>query len=324
MSVLIVEPLDGEVLHWLSERHPVRFAPELARDPKAFRHALASVRAVITPPSLALDAEALRWAPHLRIVGRLSVGGENIDLQTCARIGIEIVRPSDASARAEAEFVIGALLQMLRRVPVLSDEGLLVGRELGGSTVGIVGLSPTVDVLVPLLAAFGAHVLGYDPALHATDPAWQQVGVKAIGLTELMRQSDAVCVLLGYYPRYVGLFGERLLSECRRDQVLVNLSHSSLFNQTSLAQALTVGPLAAAWFDSVEPGLLDPGRPLCHVDALQTTPRISGTTLQSRSRSAWSVVRRIDQLLQSVPESASFRQKRSAGSVDPADGPATA
>ncbi|MDQ2778408.1 MAG: phosphoglycerate dehydrogenase [Pseudomonadota bacterium] len=324
MSVLIVEPLDGEVLQWLGARHALRFAPELARNRQAFRHALATVRAVITPPSVALDTETLRWAPHLRLIGRFSVGGENIDLQTCARIGVQVVRPSGASAAAEAEFVIAALLQMLRRVPVLSNEGLLAGRELGGSRVGIVGLTPTVSVLAPLLRAFGSNLLGYDPAVHATDPAWQQVGVEPAGLTELMRRSDAVCVLLGYYPRYVGLFGERLLAECRRDQVLVNLSHSSLFNPGALAQALTVGSLAAAWFDSVEPGLLDAGRPLRHVDALQITPCVSGTTLQSRTRSAWSVVRRIDELLRSMPESASFRQQRPAVPADLASGPAPA
>ena len=323
MSVLIVEPLDGEVLHWIEERHAVQFAPGLARDPQAFRYALSSVRAVITPPSVALDIEALRWAPYLRIVGRLSVGGENIDLETCARMGIQVVRPAGAAAAAEAEFVIAALLQMLRRVPVLSPEGLLAGRELGGSRVGIIGMTPTVGALVPLLQAFGSKVVGYDPSVHATDPAWQQVGVEPVGLTELMRQCDAVCVLLGYFPRYVGLFGDRLLSECRRDQVLVSLSHSSLFNGAALAQALTEGPLAAAWLDSVEPGLLDPGRPLRHVDALQTTPRVSGTTLQSRSRSAWSVVRRIDELLQSMSEPIGFRRKYPADPVDPASGPAT-
>jgi phosphoglycerate dehydrogenase-like enzyme len=237
----------------------------------------------------------------LRIVGRLSVGAENIDLEACARAGIEVVRPASASAVAEAEFVIGALLQMLRRVPILNDEGLLVGRELGGSTVGVVGMTPAVKPLAQLLTAFGARTIGYDPSVHASDAMWSRAGVEPVGLRELMAAGDAVVVLLPFFPRYVGLFGERLLVEARANQVVVSLAHSSLFDEEALAKALTQGQLAAAWFDSMEPGATDPGRPLRHVDNLQVTPRVAGTTQESRVRSAWAVARRIDELLSSVP-----------------------
>ena len=308
MDVLIVEPLDADVLAWLAARHAVQIAPELAQDPPAFRRALARCAAVVIPPQVALDAGTLRRAPRLRIVGRLSVGAENIDLDACARAGIEVVRPASASATAEAEFVVGALLQMLRRVPILNSEGLLVGRELGGLTVGVAGMTPTVKPLGQLLTAFGARVVGYDPGVHATDSIWQRSGVEPVSLRELMRVSDAVAVLLTFFPRYVGLFGERLLSECKQDQVVVSLSPSSLFNEVALARALSEGPLAAAWFDSVEPGAQDPGRPLRHLDTLQVTPRISGTTQQSRTRSAWAVARRIDELMLAVQSRAEFRR----------------
>jgi phosphoglycerate dehydrogenase-like enzyme len=303
MDVLILEPLHADVLQWLSARHAVHYAPELAGDVHGFRERLASARSVIIQPSVALDGPTLRRAPRLRIVGRLSVGAENIDLDACARAGIEVVRPASASAAAEAEFVVGALLQMLRRVPVLNDEGLLVGRELGGTVVGIVGVTPAVKPLVQLLAAFGARALGYDPGVHASDAIWSRAGIEPVGLRDLVAASDAVVVLLGFFPRYVGLFGERLLAEAKPDQVLVSLSHSNLFDEAALARALTDGPLAAAWFDSMEPGALDPGRPLRHVDTLQVTPRVAGTTLQSRVRSAWAVARRIDELLIGVSAS---------------------
>jgi phosphoglycerate dehydrogenase-like enzyme len=301
MDVLIVEPLASDVLHWLGARHAVHYAPELATDVHPFRELLASARAVVIPPSVALDAPTLRRAPRLRVVGRLSVGAENIDLDACARAGIEVVRPASASAAAEAEFVIGTLLQMLRRMPVINEEGLLVGRELGGSVVGIVGMTPAVKPLAQLLAAFGARAVGYDPGVHASDAMWARAGVEPVGLRELVAGSDAVAVLLAFFPRYVGLFGERLLSEAKANQVVVCLSHSGLFDEAALARALTQGQLAAAWFDSMEPGVTDPGRPLRHVDNLQITPRVAGTTAESRVRSAWAVARRIDELLAEVP-----------------------
>jgi D-3-phosphoglycerate dehydrogenase / 2-oxoglutarate reductase len=82
--------------------------------------------------------------------------------------------------------------------------------------------------------------------------------------------------------------------------VIVSLTHSRIFDEQALAHALRHGPLAAAWIDSLEPGALDPGRPLQHIDTLQVTPRVASTTRESRSRSAWTVAHRIDHLLRAA------------------------
>ena len=298
MDLLVVEPLDPEVLDWLSTRHSVVFAPHLAHDPVEFRHVLPRLRALILPPAVALDRSVLRMAPHLRAVGRLSSGAENLDLEACARAGVEVVRPATASANAEAEFAIGALLQMLRRVPVVNAEGLAVGRELGGSVVGIVGMTAAARPLATLLDTFGARVVGYDPAVHADDALWDRWGIEPLPLRELMELSDCVCVLLSYYSRYHGLLGQRYLANLKPQQVLVSLAPSGLFDENALREALLSRRMAAAWFDSMEPGTLDAGRPLYGVDALQVTPRVASTTRESRSRSAWAVARRIDEILQ--------------------------
>jgi phosphoglycerate dehydrogenase-like enzyme len=319
MDLLIVEPLDPEVLQWLGARHAVRCEPQLAQEPREFRKALWHARAMIIPPSVALDTESLLQAPLLRAVGRLSAGAENIDLEACSRAGIEVVRPVTASATAEAEFVIGALLQMLRRVPVISPEGLLVGRELSGATVGIIGMAPAAKPLAQLLGAFGAHCIGYDPALHASDPLWARWQVQPSSLPDLFERCDGVSVMLTYFSRYRGLIGERFFAVAKPNQVLVSLAHSSLFDENALAEALTGGRLAAAWFDSMEPGMLDPGRPLRHLDTLQITPHVASTTLQSRLRSAWAVARRIDELLGGTPAAAGAEAVKPTAADDLAD-----
>ena len=73
MDVLIVEPLEPEVMHWLVARHAVRYAPDLARDPRAFRQALFNVRAMIIPPSVAVDSQVLHYAPVLRAQASVSM-----------------------------------------------------------------------------------------------------------------------------------------------------------------------------------------------------------------------------------------------------------
>lgn len=302
MVVLIIEPLDPDVMQWLVSRHAVRYAPELARDPAALRRALPLVRALVVPASVALDAQTLALAPQLKAVGRLSAGLENIDQDFCNRAGIEVVRASESTAQAEAEFAVGALLQMLRRVPVLNAEGLLVGRELCGATVGLVGMGPTAQPLARLLGAFGARVLGYDPMLHAAEPIWSEWSIEPVQLRTLVETSDGLCVMLNNFLRYQKLLGERLLPFCKPHQVLVSLSPSDVFDHHSLAEVLASGRMAAAWFDSMQPDALDDGQPLATAEHLQVTPRVAGTTRESRLRAAWEVAQRIDMLLSMLPQ----------------------
>lgn len=324
MDLLILEPLADDVTQWLSARHEVRVAPELAADPRAFRGALYNVRALILPPHVAVDAQLLRFAPALRAVGRVSAGAENIDLEACANAGVEVLRSLTASAQAEAEFVVGAFLSMLRRVPVAGPDGMRVGRELGALTVGIVGMAPAARPMAQLLRAFGSTLLGYDPGLHASDALWQRWAIAPVSLRELFERSDAVCVQLNYFSRYHGLIGERFLPHARAGQVIVALSHSVLFDEEQLAQAMREGRVSAAWLDSVEPGLLDEGRPLAGIPTLQTSPRLASTTRESRERSAWTVARRLDELLAGAP--APPREFRPSGPGEPLDlsgGPAS-
>jgi D-3-phosphoglycerate dehydrogenase / 2-oxoglutarate reductase len=309
MDILIVEPIEDDIVRWLEARHTVRYEPEMARDPRAFRQALYNVRSLILPPSLSLDAQTLHSAPVLRAVGRVSSGAENIDTEACAKAGVEVVRSSTATAQAEAEFVIGALLSMLRRVPVKGSDGMRVGRELSGAQVGLIGMTPAARALNRLLVSFGARVSGYDPSLHANDGVWERWNVKPLGLRELLETSDAVSVQLAYFSRYHGLLGERFLPFCKVDQVLVSISHSALFDELALSKVMQSHRVAAAWFDSMEPGLLDEGRPLADITSLQVTPRVASTTRESRLRSAWAVAHRLHELL-SLPTVPSFEAQR--------------
>lgn len=317
MDLLIIEPLETEVMQWLEARYELRYAPELAADPRAFRQALYNVRALIVPPTVTIDAQALHYAPVLRALGRVSAGAESIDLDACARARVEVVRGLMATAQAEAEFMIGALLSMLRRVPVIDAGGMLVGRELGAATVGLVGMAPAARSMAQMLSGFGSRLVGYDPALHANDTVFERWRVKPLGLRELLEQSDAVCVQLNYFTRYRGLLGERFLPFCKPGQVIVSIAHSALFDERALADVLHDGRVSAAWLDSLEPGALDEGRPLHDAPQLQITPRVASTTRESRLRSAWAVATRIDELLDGTPVDArSFKATMPGEPVD--------
>ena len=158
-------------------------------------------------------------------------------------------------------------------------------------------MPPSARVIAQLLGAFGVRILGYDPALHASDTSWGEWQIAPAGLREMVERADVLCVQLDYYSRYHGLLGDRFLRHSKPNQILVSTAHSRLFDEAALAAALKSGRIAAAWLDSVEPGALDPHRPLAGIETLQVTPRVASTTFESRQRSAWAVARRIDVLL---------------------------
>jgi phosphoglycerate dehydrogenase-like enzyme len=295
MDLLIVDPIETEVLQWLQARHHVQHAPELATQPRLLRQALSDARAAILPTALRVDADVIAGAPLLRAIGRIEPGFDNVDLEACAQASIEVVRGAAATAPAEAEFMIGALIAMMRPGSLGGEPG--VGRELASATVGMIGLAPAARSLSAMLSGFGSRVVGYDPSVHASDLLWGRWRIEALGLRDLLETADAVCLQLPYYSRYQGLLGERHLEICKPGQVFLATSHSALFDEAALAAAVTSGRLASVWLDSVEPGLLDPGRPLHGVSNLHTSSRLAGYTQESRVRSVWTVAQRLHEIL---------------------------
>ena len=212
--------------------------------------------------------------------------------------------------------MIGALLSMLRRVPVVGADGLLVGRELGGATVGLIGMAPAARSMAQLLGGFGSRVVGYDPSLHASDGVWARWQVEPLGLRELLEQSDArvrAARLLQPLPRPARRALPAVLQAEPGDRQ--HRAFGPVRRGGAGRRRWRSGRIAAAWLDSLEPGALDPGRPLHGIETLQITPRVASTTRESRLRSAWAVARRIDELLSAravgaAPSSGRRRQAR--------------
>ena len=213
---------------------------------------------MIVPSSVTLDAQALHYAPVLQAVGRVNAGAENIDLEACARAEVEVVRSATATAQAEAEFMIGALLSLLRRVPVAGSDGVPVGRELGSATVGLVGMAPAARSMVDLLGGFGSRVVGYDPSLHASDPVWERWQVAPLSLRELLMQSDA---------------------RLRPAQLLQPLPRPARRALPVVLQART-----RCWSAPRTPGLFDESRARRRADRAVASPP-PGSTAWSRARS---------------------------------------
>jgi len=302
MEVLLVDPLVPEALAWLQERHVVTYLPELGDDPQALRKAIAPCRALVLPPHVVVSREFLEHAPKLEVVARLQASADNTDLDACARRSIKVLQARSATLRSNAEYLLYGLLMLYRRGMVSALLGrrlsqVRMGRELGGSTIGLLGLAPVAHTLAPMLRCLGVRLLGYDPAVHHAADLWKQLQVEPVPVDELLAQSDAISLQMVYASRFKGFINERLLNYCKPGQLWVGVSRSALFEPEALALALCDGRIDACLLDGANPQFVAPGSPLHGIPNLHLTPRLGSHTREAKLRSSWYVAHRIHECL---------------------------
>ncbi|MBL8389719.1 MAG: hydroxyacid dehydrogenase [Hydrogenophaga sp.] len=305
MEVLLLDPLVPEALSWLQERHDVTFRPDLADDPAALRRQVYKTRALVLPPHVIVSREFLDFAPLMRVVARMQISSENTDLEACAERQIRVVQARSATVRSNAEYLLYGLLMLYRRGMVSALLGrklaqVRMGRELYGSTVGLIGLAPVAHTLAPMLKGLGVRLLGYDPAVHHAAPIWSKLGIEYIPVNELLSRCDAVSLQMVYASRFKGWINERLLNHCKPGQLWVGVSRSALFDPEALALALTDGRIDACLLDGAHPQFAAAGTPLYNVPNLHLTPRLGSHTREAKLRASWYVAHRIHETLSPV------------------------
>jgi phosphoglycerate dehydrogenase-like enzyme len=302
LDILLLDALVPEAMAWLETHHRVHFRPELVGDLPALKEAGRHTAGIVFPRHTVVTSALLDCLPKLKALGRLHVGTDNLDMEACQARGIKVIHSNSTNVRSNAEFLLTALLLLYRRGVVSALLGnryptTRLGRELSGSTVGILGLAPAAHALAGLLTALGVRLIGYDPAVHHSAPVWRELGIQPVALPDLLGMADAVSVQILYASRFKGFVGARLLSYCRPGQIWVSISRSDLFDPAALADALSDGRLDACVIDGVEDGFLGKASPLHGIKNLTVTPRLGSHTHEARLRSSWYVAHRMHDTL---------------------------
>jgi phosphoglycerate dehydrogenase-like enzyme len=327
LEILLLERLIPEAQAWLEARHQLAYRPELAQDPLALRKQLYNVQTLVLPRKLPVTREFLDFAPVLRAIARMHVGTDNTDLEACRERRIRVLQAVNAHVRSNAEYLLASLLLLYRRAIGSALKGdrrapATLGRELHGSTVGILGLAPSAHALATMLDALGVKLIGYDPAVHSSAPTWERLGIEPVSLQELVAQADAVTVQVLYASRYRGFVNDKVLAHCKPGQLWVGTTRSDLFDADALARALSDGRIEAAMLDGAEAGFAASGTALHDLRNLYLTPRLGSYTRESRVRASWYVAQRLHETLTAPRQSgfdSIFSMSMGLDSVSPSD-----
>ncbi|MHC0505125.1 hydroxyacid dehydrogenase [Achromobacter aegrifaciens] len=293
MHILISEFMDAPAVDALRQRFKVRYEPELVEQRDALLAAAADADALIVRNRSKVDAALLQAAPRLRAVGRLGVGLDNIDLDGCAARNIAVIPATGANARAVAEYVVGAMLRLLRGAYGSTAEvaagawprnALSQGLEAHNRMLGIVGFGGIGRLTASLAQGLGMRVAGCDAALPPDHPAWRETGVTALPLDELLAQADAITLHLPLTPGTRRLMDAGRIARMRPGAVLINTSRGGIVDEAALADALRTGHLRGAALDVFEQEPLPAGSPLAGAPNLILTPHIAGLTQEANTR----------------------------------------
>jgi (S)-sulfolactate dehydrogenase len=292
-KILITEFMDDIAVAQLAAGFDVDYDPGLVDQPGELLARVAAVDALIVRNRTQVRDGLLAAASNLKVVGRLGVGLDNIDLQGCQARGIQLIPASGANAQAVAEYVLATAMLLRRGAYASSGEvavgqwprqALSQGREIHGACLGLIGFGSIGRLTARLATALGLQVMAHDPYLAANDPVWGNSGVQPVELPRLLAQADIISLHLPLTPAIRYLLDEGALARIKRGAVLINTARGGIIDETALAAALQSGQLAAAALDVFEQEPLPAGSPLAAAPNLLLTPHIAGVTQESNRR----------------------------------------
>jgi D-3-phosphoglycerate dehydrogenase len=260
--------------------------------------AIPEYHALIVRSRSKATADLIAAGNQLKVIGRAGVGIDNIDLEAAEKAGVAVVNTPVSTSVAVAEHTFALLLALLHRVPA-ADASMkaggwpkkdLVGAELAGKTLGILGVGNIGAQVARRAAAFDMNVLGYDPLLD--DDTVKLRGAQPVPVDELYLQSDVITLHLPLTNDTRGLLDAEVFAKMKAGVFLVCAARGGVIDEDALLAALNSGQVAGAALDvyaTEPPGASD----LVVHPHVVATPHIGGQTAEAQVRAARDVAEEV-------------------------------
>jgi (S)-sulfolactate dehydrogenase len=306
-DILIPEFMDEGAASVLQAEYDVHWDAKLWSKRDELIAQVVDARAIIVRNATQVDAELLAAAAELKVVARLGVGLDNIDLEICKARGIEVCPAIGANAASVAEYVIATALILLRGQALRSTaelvggewprERLARGVELGGRTLGIVGFGSIGQVMGAKAKAMGMDIIAYDAMLPAEAPAWSEA--KRTDLDDLIAEADIVTLHCPLTPETRGLIGSAELARMKPGAIVINTARGGIVDEADCAAALKSGHLGGAALDTFDTEPIKPatGALFAGLENVILTPHIAGVTQEANKRISDVAVTNVQRIL---------------------------
>jgi D-3-phosphoglycerate dehydrogenase len=254
---------------------------------------LAAAEGIVAAADLQYSDDVLALAPNLRVISRIGVGCDNIDLAAASRRGIAVCNAPDAPTISTAEHAIALMLAVAKQIPsleaqlkrgdrpnyFLENRGL----ELSGRIFGVVGFGRIGRRVARLARGLDMEVVGYDPHANEGDFVQNDV-VRCATLNELLKIADVVSLHIPLNDQTRGLFDRQRLESMKPGSILINTARGGLIGEAALLAVLQSGHLFGAGLDVFRSEPPPPDDPLLNCDRIVATPHVASATEASKLR----------------------------------------
>jgi glyoxylate reductase len=269
--------------------------PEGAPRDLLLRELVPAAGGLFLPPTDKLDREAMDGAPHLKVISGFGVGYDYVDVPEATRRGIMVCNTPGTLTETTADQAWALLLAAARNTAqgdrfVRSrawhkyEPALLLGADVHGATLGVVGLGAIGTAVARRAAGFDMRVLYTGRSRRPEAEA--ATGATYRPLDDLLRESDFVSLNCALTPETRGLIGARELALMKPTAILVNTARGAVVDQRALAEALQRGQIAGAGIDVYEQEPVDPDDPLLACENAVLVPHLGSATHPTRARMA--------------------------------------
>lgn len=272
-------------------------------------------QALIVRSETKVTADVLAAAKTLKVVARAGVGVDNVDVETATNNGIIVVNSPSGNIAAAAEHTIALLMAVARNVPA-GDRSLrnggwerskLVGTEVGGKTLGIIGLGKVGLKVARMAVGLGMKVAAMDP--YASPEIASSVSATLVpDLASLLPQVDFLTIHTPLIASTLDLVGKKELQTMKKTAKILNVARGGVYNETALLEALDAGTIAGAGLDvftSEPPAPGSPAEALCRHPKVVVTPHLGASTVEAQENVSIDVCGQVLSILNGgVPTSA--------------------
>jgi D-3-phosphoglycerate dehydrogenase / 2-oxoglutarate reductase len=287
--VLVTDEIDAEgVAILLAEPGLiVDEVPTLPKDELMAR--IGDYHAIVGRSATRISADLLEKAGKLKVVGRAGVGVDNVAVDTATSLGVAVINAPAGNTIAVAELFFGAVLSLLRHIPQAAssmqagkwDRSSLLGSELKGRTLGIVGLGRIGGEIAVRARAFGMSVIAYDP--YIAESRFEALRVQEVkSLDALLEQSHILTLHTPLTDETTGMIGKREIARLPQRSILVNMARGGIVDEGALLDALGNKHLLGAVVDAYEKEPLAADHPLRKLPNVLLMPHIGASTTEAQ------------------------------------------
>ena len=308
-DIVISEFMDAHALEAAARDYDVHYDPQLVDRPEELTKLIEDAQGLIVRNRTRVDGDLLDCAPKLKVIGRLGVGLDNIDLEACKQRNIKVCPATGANDAAVAEWVIACVMVLLRQAFFYQAQMLTgnwprnqaMGHETAGKTIGLVGFGRIARETARRAQVLGMTVLAFDPYVPVDDPCWQEV--TCFGeLGNMLRQSDAVSLHVPLTESTRHLIDAKAIAQMKEGAIIVNASRGGVLDENALVEAIRSGHINGAALDvyETEPLTAEAASRFADLPNLVLTPHIGGVTVESNQRVSRVTIANVLQVLETA------------------------